>query len=121
MTNPLLYDVNLQTCPDAWLCGQWRVRRRGPGPGTVFSLADELVLNQVQELLVLGPHLSYTGRWTMERDPRLGRPFLTFILPQERTRALITRLQRAPDGQSAAITLYLETGTELVLHGTPVA
>ncbi len=109
------YDVNLQTCPDEWLRGEWRLRRRGTGPATIFSLADALVLDAAGVLMVLGPDLSYSGTWIVERDPRLGRPYLSFTLPQEIGRALVTRLQRSPDGQAAAITLYLETGTELVL------
>lgn len=118
MTDPLLYDVNLQTCPDAWLCGQWQRRRCGPGPASVFSLASELVLDAADVLTVLGPGLRSTGTWTLERDPRLGRPYLTFSLPQESTRALVTRLQRAPVGEAAVLTLYLQTGTELFLsHG----
>lgn len=116
MTEPLLYDVNLQTCPNEWLQGQWQLRRRGPGPANIFSLADALVLDEAGELMVLGPDLSYSGTWTVERDARLGRPYLSFTLPQDRTRALVTRLQRSADGLAAAITLYLETGTELVLH-----
>lgn len=121
MSDTILYDVNLQTCPNTWLCGQWRLQQRGPGPANIFSLATELVLDHDDVLMVLGPELGYSGTWRVERDPRLGRPYLTLTLPQENTRALVTRLQRTTDGQQAAITLYLETGTELLLHGTPVS
>ena len=88
----------------------------GVGPVTIFSLADALVLNEANGLMGLGPDLSYSSTWTVERDARLGRPHLSFTLPQESPHALVTRLQRSPDGLAAVITLYLETGMELVLY-----
>ncbi|GAA3995463.1 hypothetical protein GCM10022408_02430 [Hymenobacter fastidiosus] len=115
MPETLLYDVNLQTCPDAWLHGHWRQRRRGPGADTVFSRAEEWQLYPTGVLQLLGTAGQHAGGWQVERDARLGRPYLTLVLPQEQSRALITRLQRAPDGRAAAITLYLANGVELVL------
>ncbi len=119
MPAPLLFDINLQTCPDAWLFGHWRQRRRGPGGATVFNLATDLTLDASGELHVVGPDLSASGTWAVTRDPRLGRPYLTLRLPQEQTRALVTRLQRTPDGQAATLTLYFEAGVEVVLDWVP--
>lgn len=117
-----LYDVNLQTCPDDWLRGRWRVRRRGTRPATAadagLAAAEVLELGGAGHLLLLGPDQArQAGTWAVARDPRLGRPYLELRLPGTAdAHALVTRLRRSPDGQAAALTLYLQTGEELTLE-----
>ncbi|WP_073109406.1 hypothetical protein [Hymenobacter daecheongensis] len=119
--DPQLYDVNLLDCPDGWFGGAWQVRTRSLGPPTIFSQAAELHLHPNParlELLDQARH-QHSGHWAVERDPILKRPYLTLEAAGEQTRALITRLRRSSQGQYASLTLYLQSGTELILDLLP--
>ena len=47
------------------------------------------------------------------RDEILNRPYLSFELSEEATRALVTRLRRSADGLRSKYNLYLASGMEM--------
>jgi hypothetical protein len=51
----------------------------------------------------------------VQRDDILSRPYLRFDLPAEKTRALVTRLRRSPDGLRSQLHLYFASGMEMQL------
>lgn len=113
----LLFDVNLQQVPDAYLTGQWQVTERilsQASPDTPLAQATSLRLLP-DSLLVDTPTQAAAGHWNVNRDARLSRPYLQLQTPTESTTALITRLRRSTDGQQSALTLYFQTGMELQL------
>ncbi|WP_196283946.1 hypothetical protein [Hymenobacter jeongseonensis] len=59
--------------------------------------------------------LSQTGNWAVMRDEILNRPYLSFELPTEATRALVTRLRRSADGLNSQLNLYFSSGMEMQL------
>lgn len=117
--NPLLLDVNLQHVPDPYLHGSWRVVDR------VLSHADpagplaQATFLHLQEgtLLLDTPDADAptTGRWSIERDDLLSRPYLQLQLATESVIALVTRLRRSADGAYRTLVLYFQSGLELFL------
>lgn len=61
----------------------------------------------------VGPN--QTGNWAVTRDETLNRPYLSFDLPNEATRALVTRLRRSADGLYSQLHLYFASGMEMQL------
>ena len=59
--------------------------------------------------------VSQTGSWAVMRDELLNRPYLNFELPNEATRALVTRLRRSADGLQSQLNLYFASGMEMQL------
>ncbi len=113
----LLLDVNLLQVPDQYLAGAWQVAERSlsqANPGTTLAQATALHLHP-DRLEVLTPTGPATGHWTVNRDALLSRPYLHLQTPDDSTTALVTRLRRSPDGQRSALTLYFQTGMELLL------
>lgn len=43
----------------------------------------------------------------------MNRPYLSFDLPNEATRALVTRLRRSADGLRSQLNLYFASGMEM--------
>lgn len=112
-----LFDVNLQQLPEEYLTGKWCVtdrvlnRNRPDSPlaqATEFSLTPGTVHLQA-------PALNKLGQWTIERDGLLNRPYLELRLVEEETRALITRLRRSTDGLQSQLSLYFQSGMEILL------
>ena len=116
----LLLDINLQHSPDEYFGGQWQVASRvlnQNDPGSTLAQASELVLAPGQLLArttTAGP--AHTGQWQVMRDEILNRPYLSFELPDEATRALVTRLRRSADGLHSQLNLYFASGMEMQLH-----
>ena len=116
----LLLDVNLQHMPDDYFGGEWQVANRvlnHNDPGTPLARANQLVLTPgkvVARASTLDP--AHTGQWTVMRDEMLNRPYLSFDLPEEATRALVTRLRRSADGLHSQLNLYFSTGMEMQLN-----
>lgn len=116
MVNFLL-DINLQHLPDEYLTGEWRVADRvlnRTDPNSVLAQATHFML-QPGVLQLAAPQQDATGSWTIERDELLKRPYLQMALPQENTRALITRMRRTSDGQESQLNLYFQSGMEMQL------
>lgn len=124
--DPTLYDINLRELEEGYLHGAWRVRSRVPGPTTdpdhSLMRATNVTLDFTQTLRLEGTAssgdvsvTSTAGRWAMERDPLLSRPWLTLELPEGATRALVTRLRRSADGATRQLSLYTQAGLELFL------
>ena len=116
MVNFLL-DVNLQQMPDDYLTGEWRVADRvlnRTDPNSALAQATHFRL-QPGALHLQTPQQATTGRWTVQRDDLLRRPYLQLALPQEDTKALITRLRRSTDGQQCQLNLYFQSGMEMQL------
>ena len=112
-----LLDINLQQLPDEYLTGEWRVADRvlnRTAPNSALAQATRFLLSP-GTLTVVAPEQEKTGFWTVQRDELLQRPYLQLILPQEDTRALITRMRRSPDGQESRLNLYFLSGMELQL------
>lgn len=112
-----LLDINLQQLPDDYLTGEWRVADRvlnRTSPDSVMAQATSFRLAP-DALTVEAPRQEESGSWTVQRDELLQRPYLQLTLPQEDTRALITRLRRSPDGRECRLNLYFLSGMELQL------
>jgi hypothetical protein len=112
-----LFDVNLQQMPEDFLTGDWcvadRVLNRND-PDTSLARATRFLL-QPGTLQIEAPELRDSGRWSVERDALLNRPYLELRLLQEETRALITRLRRSTDGLHSQLNLYFQSGMEIQL------
>ncbi len=113
----LLLDVNLQQVPDTYLTGAWRVAHRvvnRADPASALAQATSLLLSD--NLLELqAPTMSETGRWDVQRDELLNRPYLRLSFVAEETRALVTRLRRTADGTRSQLNLYFSSGLEMQL------
>ncbi len=115
----LLLDINLQQLPDDYFGGEWQVANRvlnRNDPGSPLAQASRLVLKPGQiEALPPAPGVGQTGQWAIMRDEILNRPYLNFELPNEATRALVTRLRRSADGVRSQLNLYFASGMEMQL------
>ena len=117
LSMPDLFDVNLQQLPDHYLTGSWRVSDRvlnRTDPNSTLAQATALCLND-EDLEVQTASEVEQGRWQVQRDDLLKRPYLELQLAQETTRALITRLRRSTDGLRSQLTLYFMSGMEILL------
>jgi hypothetical protein len=120
MSNFLL-DINLQLqqLPDDFFGGEWRVASRvlnRNDPSSPLAQATRLVLSPGQveaQCAPAGPN--QTGNWAITRDEMLNRPYLSFDLPNEVARALVTRLRRSADGLHSQLHLYFSSGMEMQL------
>jgi hypothetical protein len=113
----LLFDINLQEMPDEYLNGEWCVEDRvlnRNNPDSLLARATRFSL-QPGKLQVHAPGTENSGRWSMERDSLLNRPYLEVQLLQEKTRALITRLRRSNNGLQSQLILYFQSGMEIQL------
>lgn len=115
----LLLDINLQQLPDAYFDGEWLVANRvlnRNDPGSPLAQAARLLLMPGQlEAQPPAPGISQTGQWAVMRDEILNRPYLNFELPNEATRALVTRMRRSADGLHSQLNLYFASGMEMQL------
>ena len=115
----LLIDINLQQLPDDYFGGEWQVANRvlnSNDPDSPLALATRLVLTPGQvETTTASPGTGQSGRWAVMRDELLNRPYLNFELPNEETRALVTRLRRSVDGLHSQLNLYFTSGMEMQL------
>jgi len=115
----LLLDINLQQLPDEFFGGEWQVASRilnSNDPASPLAQATRLVLTPGQvEAQTAPPGASQTGRWAVTRDEILNRPYISFELPDEATRALVTRLRRSVDGLHSQLNLYFASGMEMQL------
>ncbi|MBF9140048.1 hypothetical protein [Hymenobacter properus] len=115
----LLLDINLQQLPDEYFGGEWQVANRvlnHNDPSSPLARAARLVLSPGQlETQPIPPGPSQTGQWAVMRDEILNRPYLSFELPNEATRALVTRLRRSADGLHSQLNLYFASGMEMQL------
>lgn len=103
-----LLDVNLQQVADQELAGTWRVASRvlsQADPATALARTTQLQL-QPQQLVVALNEGALLGRWSVERDALLSRPYLQLSLAEQTTTALVTRLRRSVSGAHRALTLY---------------
>ena len=113
----VLFDVNLQQLPDDFLTGVWRVADRvlnRTDPASVLARAEQFAL-QPGQMQVTAPGLRDSGRWIIQRDELLNRPYLELELGQEQTRALVTRLRRSRNGSESQLSLYFQSGMEMQL------
>ncbi len=113
----VLFDVNLQQLPDEFLTGVWRVASRvlnQTDPSSVLACAEHLAL-EPGRVQVQGPDQQDHGRWLVQRDALLNRPYLELELGQEQTRALVTRLRRSRTGSESQLNLYFQSGMEMYL------
>lgn len=116
----LLLDINLQQSPDDYFSGEWQVANRvlnQNDPSSPLAQAEKLVLAPGKleaRASPTGP--AHTGQWQVMRDEILNRPYLNFELPNEATRALVTRLRRSADGLQSQLNLYFASGMELQLN-----
>ena len=115
----LLLDINLQSLPDKYFEGEWQVASRvlnSNAAGTPLALAARLVLSQGQvQTQADDGQANHSGDWAVMRDGLLNRPYLSFALPAEDTRALVTRLRRSADGLRSQLSLYFASGMEMQL------
>ncbi|MFC6223849.1 hypothetical protein ACFP2F_11410 [Hymenobacter artigasi] len=115
----LLLDINLQHLPDDYLGGEWRVASRvlnRNDPGSPLALAEQLALMPGHlETTPAPPGPGQTGNWAVLRDELMNRPYLNFELPNEATRALVTRMRRSADGLHSQLNLYFASGMEMQL------
>lgn len=115
----LLLDINLQSLPDDFFGGEWHVASRvlnRNDPSSPLAQATDLVVMSGQvQTRDAGTEASHTGQWAVTRDEILNRPYLSFELPEEATRALVTRLRRSADGLRSQLYLYFASGMELQL------
>jgi hypothetical protein len=113
----LLFDINLQQMSEELLTGEWcvtdRVLNRNR-PDSSLARATQVSL-QPGTVQLLAPELHDSGQWSMERDGLLNRPYLELKLVEEETRALITRLRRSADGLHSQLSLYFQSGMEILL------
>ena len=110
-------DVNLQQLPDEYLTGDWRVADRvlnQNDPSSTLAQATHFYL-QPGLMRVQAPTQQDGGRWTIQRDTLLNRPYLEMQLSREDTRALVTRLRRSTDGTESQLSLYFQSGMEMQL------
>ena len=114
-----LLDINLQHLPEDYFGGEWQVASRvlnRNDPGSPLALAAQLIFTPGQlEVRPEPPGPSYTGSWAVVRDELMSRPYLSFELPKEATRALVTRLRRSADGLRSQLNLYFASGMEMQL------
>lgn len=112
-----MFDINLLEVPAEYLTGDWcvedRVLNRG-NPASPLAQATRFSL-QPGSLRVHGPDAETAGSWHMERDSLLSRPYLELQLLHEETRALITRLRRSTNGLHCQLSLYFQSGMEILL------
>ena len=115
----LLLDINLQQLPDDYFSGEWQVANRvlnRNDPGSPLALATRLLLDTDHlEAQSEDSGSTQTGQWAVMRDEVLNRPYLSFELPSEATRALVTRLRRSADGLQSQLNLYFASGMEMQL------
>ncbi len=115
----LLLDINLQHLPDDYFGGEWQVANRvlnRNAPDSPLAQATRLLLTPGQlETQSDTPGQGQTGQWGITRDEMLNRPYLSFELPNEATRALVTRLRRSADGLRSQLNLYFASGMEMQL------
>ncbi|WP_046242352.1 hypothetical protein [Hymenobacter terrenus] len=116
----LLLDINLQQLPDDYLGGEWQVASRvlnRNDPASPLAQATRVILKPGQvETQASGVGVGQTGNWEVMRDEILNRPYLSFNLPNEATRALVTRLRRSADGARSQLNLYFASGMEMQLN-----
>lgn len=115
----LLIDINLQQLPDDYFGGDWQVANRvlnRNDPHSLLAKATRLVLmpGEVEAYMALSD-AGAKGRWAVMRDELMNRPYLSFELPNEITRALVTRMRRSTDGQRSQLNLYFASGMEMQL------
>ena len=116
----LLLDVNLQNLPDNYFEGDWQVASRvlnRNDAGSPLAVATRVLLRpgKVQTESPDGDGKT-AGEWDVTRDELLNRPYLSFALPAEQTRALVTRLRRSADGLRSQMFLYFSSGMEMRLE-----
>jgi hypothetical protein len=113
----ILFDINLQQLPDEYLTGDWRVADRVLNQNDPTSTLAQATRFQLEPgvLRVQAPTKQDGGRWTVERDTLLSRPYLQMQLSEEETRALVTRLRRSADGAQSQLSLYFQSGMEMQL------
>ncbi|HEX8330954.1 MAG TPA: hypothetical protein VF629_25705 [Hymenobacter sp.] len=115
----LLLDINLQNLPDDYFMGEWHVASRvlnRNDASTPLAQANRVVLTpNTVETHVSGSSEHPTGSWAVVRDELMNRPYLRFDLPEEDTRALVTRLRRSLDGLRSQLNLYFASGMEIQL------
>lgn len=115
----LLLDINLHLLPDDFFGGEWHVASRvlnRNDPGSPLAQATDLMVTPGHvQTRTTGSDAGHTGQWTVTRDEILNRPYLSFELPEEATRALVTRLRRSVDGLRSQLHLYFASGMELQL------
>lgn len=120
----LLYDVNLQLLADEHIGGHWRVASKVlslADPATLLARATDFDFSAPDRLTIFAavPDEQQPGAWQVLRDELLNRPYVALTLAgAEPTRALVTRLRRAPDGSARELTLYFLSGMEMVLAAT---
>ena len=86
-------------------------------PTSPPALATHVKLGPDQvETKPAAPGLGQTGRWAVLRDELMNRSYLSFELPNEATRALVTRLRRTEDGLRSQLSLYFASGMEMQLN-----
>ena len=117
----LLLDINLQHLPDDYFVGDWQVASRvlnRNDASTPLAQAQRVVLTPPDQVQTHAPASadSHSGSWGVVRDELMNRPYLRFSLPEEDTRALVTRLRRSLDGLSSQLSLYFASGMEMQLH-----
>ena len=85
--------------------------------GSPMAQATHLLLTPGQlTTQAAAPDVGQIGRWEVMRDEILNRPYLSFELPNEATRALVTRLRRSADGLRSQLNLYFASGMEMQLE-----
>ena len=92
----LLFDINLQQLPDEYLAGEWHVADRvlnRTDPHSSLARAERFQLQPGQLKMAVEGQEEH-GRWRVQRDDVLRRPYLELEVAEEQTRALITRLRR---------------------------
>lgn len=112
-----LRDLNLQQVPDPYFVGSWRVMERilnRADPTSLLAQVTHVYLHE-GELRLDAPIASQAGRWQVERDNLLGRPYLSLEFAQGQIKALVTRLRRSANGKYQTLTLYFQSGLELLL------
>lgn len=115
----LLLDINLQHLPDDFFVGDWQVASRvlnRNDASTPLAQANRVVLTPAAlQTHVPGNSEEQTGSWAVVRDELMNRPYLRFDLPEEETRALVTRVRRSLDGLRSQMNLYFASGMEIQL------
>ena len=116
----LLLDINLQKSPDDYFGGEWQVANRvlnQNNPTSPLAQASQLALMPGRLEARPAPDApAQTGQWAVMRDEILNRPYLSFELPDEATRALVTRMRRSADGRHSQLNLYFASGMEMQLN-----
>ena len=95
----------------------WQVATRvlnRDDPGSSLAQATHLLLTPgLLETQATVPNICQTGQWVLMRDEILNRPYLSFELSEEATRALVMRLRRSVDGLRSQLNLYFASGLEM--------